>query len=208
MSLQKEIENVCEAWATLLSDDLKTSLDQALKEGGAKRPQFDLTFFPRVKVSNEGGVSIQIEASGDYWDYIEQGVDGTKVKHGSPYAYTKGAVDFDPIESWIKRSSINAPKILADIQLKSTKYSRLTKTGQRLSKPKKKLSYDESVNRLSRVFAVAIARDGHEPKPYIDRVLNSDRIAVLTESLSEVIGREIIASFDNTGDFKTVKIEI
>lgn len=193
-SLEKQIREICEEWSAKVATDMNISLAKALKDSGTSNPQATLTFANTVSVVG-GAAKIQILASGDYWDYIDKGVDGTKVKHGSPYAYKKKAVDFDAIEKWIKASSINAKKILLDIEIKRKGLS-IRKGG--LSKTRKELSgkkgHNDAVGRLSKVFAVAIARDGHEPKPFVNRVLHKERLELLTNRLSTVMGQTIIAS--------------
>ena len=195
-SLQKRIETICSEWAIKVADDLKVSLDTALKDSGTKRPQIDLGFNPSVAVDENGNASVKIIATGDYWDFIDKGVDGTKVKHGSEYAYKKKAVDFDAIEEWMKRSSIDAKRILLQIELKKKGLSihngGLTKMRKSLSGKK---GSEDARGKLSKIFAVAIARDGHEAKPYLSKVLNKDRFDLLKNRISSEMGREITLTF-------------
>lgn len=211
MTLDEKIYNFVESWAKLLSDDLKASLDKALMDGGSNRGQYDLDFKENVKVSN-GSVIIQVEANGDYWDYVEQGVDGTKTKHGSDYSYKKKAIDFNAVEDWMKREGVDAKRILLQMEVKrrglSKTKNKLSPINRSLSKVKKSLSYQDAVNVLAPVFATSIAREGLKPKPFIDRVYNKERILQLTEGLSEIMGQEITAQLDLNNEFRNIKIEI
>lgn len=205
-SLQKKIEDICEEWSKRLAEDMKISLDKALKDAGGTKPQFTLGFNNIVTVASNGDASVKVVATGDYWDFIDKGVDGTKVKHGSKYSYKKKAVDFDAVKDWIEAASIDASGIIAQIDIK--KKGGLTPTNKELKKIKKGLSYDESVGRLSKIFAVAIARDGHEAKPYVDRVYNKERLKLLKDRISTVMGREIMLSLNETGGYNTIKLTV
>jgi hypothetical protein len=201
-SLDQKIYAVCEEWGNRVGDDLKISLEKALRDSGTKAPQIDLAFNPFITVLN-GNVNLVIKATGEYWDYINQGVNGTKVKHGSPYSYKKKAVDFEPIEKWIKKNGIDAKGILLDIELKRKGLS-IQKGG--LRKVRKELSgkkgYGEAAKRLSRIFAVAKARDGEEAKPYVSRVLTQNRLDLLTNRIGVVVGREITLTFKGVEQIK------
>lgn len=195
-SLEKQINDVCQDWSKKIAEDLNASLEKALRDSGTTRPQIDLVFTNTVLVDKDGNAKVSIIASGDYWDYINKGVDGTKVKHGSPYSYKKKAVDFDAIAKWITSNSIDAAGILLTIDLKK---KGLTVTNKELKKLKKGIDRMEAVGKLSRMIAVKVARDGHEPKPYIDTVLTQARIDLLTNRISAIMGREITASFKIEG---------
>ena len=197
MSLEDKITAIGRNWGRNTAKDLKASLEQALKDAGSTNPEeAALTFYNEVVIEN-GSVKIQILATGDYWINVE---DGRKPNSTPPPSNVVGKV-------WQNKHNIDARVVLAEIALKSAKPT-LSRTTNKLSKTKKKLSYDEAAKRLSFIFARSIGKKGIEPKPFVDRVLNDGRLNDLASKLSEVIGTEIVASLDLTNEFRTIKITV
>jgi len=207
--LERKIEAYAKAWAEETAIRLKSSLERALKDGQPLRrgsQEASLNFNDNVKVGG-GKVSVQILATGDYWVNIEDG-------------RGKGKGSFDPNKvgkKWQGRNGMNPVQILKEIQLnyeKKKKYSRLTKTGQRLSKPKKELSFAEAAKTLSFIFAGtkksegSISRKGIVPKPFVDRVITDQWFKVLTDQLSEITGEHFVGELELNSEFKNIKIVI
>lgn len=203
--LDKELQDVCEAWAQKVADDLYISLNEALKKSERSNDQNAALRFTKNVNVKDGGVKVQILASGDYWAFIDEGVDGTEVKHGSPYSFKGKFAKPKAIEKWIKAEALNPQKIIAEIELKR---KGLSKTNRTLSRPKKKLSFNEAAKRLSFIIGRSIAKKGIEPKPFIDKVINEVRLKELTDSLSEVMGREITGQLDLSNEFRNIRISL
>lgn len=201
MSLQEKITAICRNWSRKLAQDLKESLERALKDGQPKRSgqQASLTFGDEVVVDEQGNANIKIIATDEYWINIE---DGRGKGEKRPPSKALGA-------KWQTKNGINPNQILKEIQINAKKkYSRLTKTGKRLSKPAMELSFDEAAKRLSYIFAGAISRNGIEPKPFVDRVITESRLRELTNKISEAMGQEVTAQLDFNNEFKNIKIKI
>jgi hypothetical protein len=195
----EELDREVARFGKKLAIYLKANLEEALRKDRKSVQEADLNF-KEFLIPTNNGIKLQIVALAggkevDYWAYIEKGVDGTKVKHGSQFSYKKKAIDFDAVgKKWQNKHNIHPQKIMAEIELKyqqSKKFSRLSSTGQRLSKPKKKLSYNEAAKRLSRVFAVAIARDGLKPKPFVQQAIKEAKVDEFQKRVSEIMGKEI-----------------
>jgi len=217
MPLQQEIDKEVRRFGKKLAVYLKANLEEALIKGSkfSRVQEADLNF-KELLTPTDNGIKLQIIAVGkgglpvDYWAYIDEGVDGTKIKHGSQFSYKKKAIDFDAVgKKWQNANNIHPQKILADIELKyqqNKKYSRLTKEGKRLSKPKKKLSYDEAAKRLSVVFAVAIARDGLKPKPFVQQAIQDAKVDEFQKRISEIMKKEITVDLALNSSVKPIKI--
>lgn len=201
--LERKIEAYTKAWAEETAIRLKASLERALKDGQPLRrgsQEASLNFNDNVKVG-DGKVSVQILATGDYWENIELGRGADKT---APPSKVVGA-------KWQGKNAIKPQQILKEIQLnyeKKKKYSRLTKTGQRLSKPKKELSFNEASKRLSFIFARSIGKKGIVPKPFVDRVITDQWFKVLTDQLSEITGEHFVGELELNSEFKNIKIVI
>jgi hypothetical protein len=214
--LQQEIERECKRYGRKLAIYLKAELEEALNRKHKKPMEADLHFKEDVVATNDG-VKIQILAYADakpvdYWQFIEYGVNGTKVNQGSEFNFKKGAIDFDAVgKEWQNKNNINPVKVLLDIEAKyrrKTLQKRgLSVTRKRLSKMKiKALSYNEAASKLSRVFAVAIARDGLEAKPFVQKGIADSKPEEFKKRISELMGKEISFNLALTGRDKNIKI--
>ena len=201
--LERKIEAYAKAWAEETAISLKASLEKALKDGQPLRrgsQEASLNFTDNVKVGS-GKVLVQILATDDYWVNIEEGRDKDKTP---PPSNSVG-------KKWQGKSGIKPQQILKEIQLnyeKKKKYSRLTKTGSRLSKPKKELSFNEASKQLSYIFSRSIGKKGIVPKPFVDRVLTDQWLGVLTSQLSEITGEHFVGELNFNNEFKNIKIVI
>lgn len=201
--LDRKIEAYARAWAEETSIRLKASLEKALKDGQPLRrgdQEASLNFNDNVKVG-DGKVSVQILATGDYWVNIEGGRGAGERMPPSKVVGSK----------WQTKNGMNPVQILKEIQLnyeKKKKYSRLTKTGGRLSKIKKEPTFAEASKQLSYIFARSIAKKGIVPKPFVDRVITESWLQVLTDQLAEITGETLIAELNFNNEFKNIKIVI
>jgi hypothetical protein len=62
---------------------------------------------------------------------------------------------------------------------------------KRLKRNVKKLKFDKAAKQLSFLIARSIGKKGVKPRPFIDRVINDGRLAMLGEGLSLIFKREI-----------------
>lgn len=62
-------------------------------------------------VFEDGKINIQVEAN-DYWDFVNSGVDGARVKRGSPYSYSNKQPPVNSILEWIKDRSITTRRVI------------------------------------------------------------------------------------------------
>lgn len=197
--MNEKIEAICRRWARELSQDLKRSLEKALKDGQPKRntPQeAALTFSEIVDVSG-GSINIQVLASGEYWVNIE---DGRKPNSTPPPSDAVG-------KRWQNAHNIDARKVLAEIHLKHTGGLNIRKKSLG-KKTKAKISYDTAAKRLAFILARSIGKKGIEPKPFVDRVITNERVNLLMTELSEVIGKEITANLELNNEYRNIKISI
>jgi hypothetical protein len=217
MTLEEKIVARLRNWGRKVCQDMRQSIIDDLGNDQETALNFD------VEPSFSAGVAtIKIVASDDYWAFIEFGVKGTgnnlapgqrQKAPNSPFSYKGKYINTKAVGlKWQGSRGIQPKKVLAEIQAKKKpKYSRLTSQGKRLSKPKKELSTEGASKTLSIIFAGSIAKQGLEPHPFINKVLNEDRLAILTGSLSELMGAEITASLSFDPKFKEldkIKIEL
>lgn len=165
-SLESEIKQVLDNFGIKLSQDLETSMNKALKDGrkrGSGGPQqAALQFNPKIKVDNSG-FFLKINASDEYWYYIEKG--RKKGKMPPPSVFDK---------KYMAKNNIKVQDIILDI-----------------TKAKKKPSYIKAVKQFAWLMARSIGRNGIKAKPFIDRVIEDGRIDKLNKELSNIIGNEI-----------------
>ena len=173
MSLESEINKLVTDFGHKLVIDLNASLNRALKDGGSKSPQeAALHFEPSYRITTEG-TTLSINASGDYWYYIEHGRKPGKMPPSSKLG-----------KKWQNKNNINAAKVIQEITINYNK-----KKG--LKRNVKKLSYPTAVKQLSFLIARSIGKHGYKPRPYLDRVLKDGRIEKFQKDLSELMKKEI-----------------
>ena len=166
-------------WQVQIVEELRSEIDKTINiKGGGVSSLSDSVRGEVIDV--DGGHAIQIYMA-DYYKYVES---GRKPNSKQPPS--------EPIEKWIKERHINAPKIIADIQLRvKQKAKRLKiKTGKQ-----KKLSYDKAAKSLSFLFARSIGKKGIEARPFINKVLTPERLKELSDILKTQFGKDFIADF-------------
>lgn len=171
--MQQEIDKLIFAFSDKLAKDLNDSLNKALKDGGSNNPQeAALHFEPRLKITTSG-TTIEIVASGDYWRYVENGRKAGKMPPPNKLG-----------KKWQNKNNINAPEIIYKMQVEYFQKKRLKRNV-------KKLKFDKAAKQLSFLIARSIGKKGVKPRPFIDRVINDGRLAMLGEGLSLIFKREI-----------------
>lgn len=183
--INKEVDKFAKTLAVFMNQELNIALEKGSK--GKGNPQdADLHFTPNV-VLNRDGYTVQIIASGDYWEVIEKG--RAKGKRMPPT---------DKISDWIDKSGIDARKIITEINIK--RKGGLSEVSKKsLSKMKKSLSYEGAKRQLSFVFARAISKNGIDPKPYIQNALNRIDFNGFLERMSTLIGNQITIDLNLSG---------
>jgi hypothetical protein len=175
--IDKEVDKFAKTLAVFMNQELNIALEKGSK--GSGNPQdADLHFTSNV-ILTQGGYTVQVVASGDYWEVIEKG--RGKGKKMPPT---------DMIEGWIRKNSIDSRKIITEMKIKKKGgLSEVSKSS--LSKLKKSLSYDGATRQLSYVFARAISKNGIEPKPYIDNAFKRMDIGGFAERMATLLGNSI-----------------
>lgn len=196
MSAIQDAEKILEIFGDELSEDLKNSLNAALRSAGYSSPQeAALTFVPEF-YDEPDGISMAIVASGRYWRYIEHGVSGKKSgsgtvgPEGKVYSYKNKMPPRDIFgEKWQKSKGIDARVVLLNIKAKAKSNNKLEYKNRKFTKTKKLLSYKTAVNSLSMIYQRSVYNKGLKPKPFIDRVLNDGRLDKLRNQLSTVLSQ-------------------
>lgn len=74
MSTLQKIIDLFEDFGIETSEDLESALGEALRKGGRRSPQTTrLRFEPKIKLSSDNNVGVDIAASGKHWRWIESG---------------------------------------------------------------------------------------------------------------------------------------
>lgn len=168
MALKEDIDKIIIPFGDALANDLKSSLELALHDGGSRNVQeSSVTFQPKYTVTNDS-VSVQIVTEQEHWFYIENGRKPGKMPPPNKLG-----------KEWQSSQKIDPRKVIAEIQIKTGK------------KPSKKLSFDKATKQLSFLIARSIGKKGFKPRPFIDRVLKDGRIDKLTKDISQVLKKDI-----------------
>lgn len=180
MSLESEINKLITDFGNKLVTDLNASLNQALKDGGSKSPQeAALHFNPSYLITTQG-TTIRINASDDYWYWIEHGRKPGKMPPPNKLG-----------KKWQNKQNIDPRKVVQEIQINYNK-----KMG--LKHNVKPLSFDKAARQLGFMIARKIGKDGYKPRPFLDRVLKDGRITTLMAALSIIMKKEILIELKNT----------
>ena len=171
MSAKDKVKELLTEFGKELSSDLEVSLVKALKDGGSKNPQAPKLNFKEKAYIEGDGVSMDIIASGEYWQFIESG-------------RKKGArkLPADVVgKKWQNANGIDPRKVLIELRLKKN---------PKLKIRKRTLNYDKSAKSLSFIIQRSIFNKGIRPKPFVDRVVKDGRINDLKTDLKAILGRE------------------
>ena len=173
MSLESDINKLVTDFGNKLVTDLNASLNQALRDGGSSSPQeAALHFEPSYKITTEG-TTISVNASDEYWYYIEHGRKPGKMPPSSKLG-----------KKWQNKQNIDPRKVIQEIQINYNK-------SKGLKREVKQLSFDKAAKQLGFLIARSIGKNGYKARPFVDRVVNDGRIAALSKSLSALFKKEI-----------------
>jgi hypothetical protein len=156
-------QGVVAAWVGVSIDAAKKQLDDNKRtaSGGLKQ-----SIAPRTRVF-VGGMVVEIEAA-DYAKFIDKGVDGLEVKHGSPYSFKTpyaGRKMADEIRQWIPAKGAMLPE------------------GFR--------SYES----FSYAIATSVKKKGIKPTPFISDTFNDESLRSLKSALEKKMGQELNVTF-------------
>jgi len=144
-------------------DDLRKKLDEYDANASSRLKQ-SLVVLPVETGSNEVSVSISADF---YWKFVNYGVNGTEVNHGSQFSHrnptgASGEISFkDSIKEWISFRGIQLPSQFS--------------------------SYDS----FAWAIRNKIRRDGTKPRPFYTDVVNEKLIKEIQEPIEALFGRAI-----------------
>lgn len=177
-------------WGEEIVTELRAEIDKVINvKGGGVSSLSDSVRSEVVDV--EGGHTIQIWMA-DYYKYVES---GRKPNSKAPPT--------GPIEKWIEQRYIDPRKIILDIQVRHRGIS-LRRKGlkNKLKTPEvktlKALSFAMARKRLSWMFAKSIGKKGIEARPFISKVLTTERLKELNDILSKQFAKDFIVDFKRT----------
>ena len=178
--IEKQIVHVFNAWGKTLVRDTKRAIDRAIAaDGGGQNSK--LAGSVNYKVLNQGGViSFQLTMN-EYWKFQDKGVDGTKVKHGSPYKFKKGNINQRAMLNFI-----NARHFKIELSTRRQKTLKGIRT-KGIRQGAKKLSIDQAKKSLAFVLGRSIAQKGITPKRFMEKVITTERLDELKEMLKPLI---------------------
>lgn len=167
--LKNQGNNPLDALMRDMMQDVADQLKERLKVRDINTTSLSLSqsIRPKAPRNEDGGVTIEIEAN-TYWKFINYGVNGSEKSHGAPNWGTqpKTGVSFhQEILNWIpKRGVIAKPDENGNIP-----------------------SYEE----LAWAIQGKIRRDGKEPKPFYNDVINQKLVSYMKPQIEALIGRAI-----------------
>jgi len=150
--------------------DYSQKMIDALKDNLNKKDRFasgmlSQSITANVKVFNQVvEMTISME---DYWKFVDEGVDGTVVKWGSPYKF--------------KKKNLNQKAMLKHI----------ANRGLRVT-AKKGVSKENARKGLAFVLGRSIAKKGIKPTHFASEVFEGDLMEDLSNDLAEALGRDIL----------------
>jgi hypothetical protein len=176
LNVNEEIDKLLNDFGAKWANDLKTSLDKALKDGaksGERVQTSRIEFVGGVKYY-PNKVIISITPNEDYWYYIENG----RKKGKQPPTKVLG-------EKWQAKNGISPSKILYQMTIDYNQKKGFTK------RIVKKLPFQKAAKQFAFIVARAIGKNGIKPKPFIDRVTEDGRKDELAQQMGKLIGKAI-----------------
>jgi hypothetical protein len=174
-SPQDAVSGVLEAFTAITIGKLKRGLnDKGRKSSGA----LEASIAPQPVRVEEGNLIISIEME-DYWDFVNQGVNGTETGWGSEYLFRPIAQTpsgnpptfKDSIQDWMAFQGIK-------------QLSWVDKDGEYKTK---NLTTDKDFEQAAFAIMQGIKKNGIEPSFFVDDALNEETITGLTEGLADAI---------------------
>ena len=164
---------------------LVESLDKNVTKGRDTSKLLRQSINVEIKVLGKQTV-FQLEML-DYWKFINDGVDGTVVKHGSKYKYKDGnkPVNIGAMLKMIKNSGITPnPSKLRSKKTKGLK-------NKTVRKAFKQRSTEQRSKSLAYLLGISIKRKGIKPNHFADEVLNDDLFNKIEADLQTALQRDV-----------------
>lgn len=137
----------------------------------------------------ENRLSLEIELN-DYYKFIDKGVDGTKISHGSEYKYKKNGKRI-PLDAMLKMIASGGlkpkPKEVKEGDKKVKRVSKKVST-----KPKKP---ENPLETLAWTLGAFIKRDGIKPTHFFTNVINDELKNRIAVEISKALKRDIELTF-------------
>lgn len=176
------VERILAAWTALTIRDMKQGLrSKGRRSSGA----LEASIAPRpITTDDQGNLFVEIEME-DYWDFINQGVNGIRMDWGSEYLYRKtantpssGGLTFpQSIQRWIAEQGIQS--------LSWTDKN----TGEVVTKF---LKTEEDFIQASFVIMRGVKKHGIEPSFFVDNALTDDSLDELADGIAEAYLEQIV----------------
>ena len=181
--LQEEVNRAVTRYAKKLAVYMNANLNEAINKGYNGGQEASLRLTENIIDYKNGDFTIQIIASGDYWRFIEYGVNGRKQNQNSPFSFKKEYINIGAVgKDWQSKNKIDARKIIAEIRLKRSKSLRISK---------KSLNFDKATKQLASMFARSIARKGLKKRPFIDKAIQDSNLQRFLEEVAEIMKKNI-----------------
>lgn len=135
----------------------------------------------------------------DYWKFVDKGVDGTKVKHGSPYKFTKGNIKQEAVRRFMTSRRIEEISWQKDgktITLSAKKKNIKTKKGldKEAKKKKKIISRQSRLKAIAFVIGRGISKKGIKPTHFYTNTINEQFIKTFKQRVSEALKTDVLVS--------------
>ena len=172
------VVGVIEGFANKAINDMKKNL---ANKGRVASGALGQSIAPSIFLE-EGNLVLEIEME-NYWDFINQGVNGTIQNWGSEYMFrpiakspSSGGETFkDSLLDWMSFKGIDSISWQNKDGEFETKY----------------LVDDNDYNQAAFVIMRAVKRKGIEPSFFVDDVINEASITILEEQIAEAIAEEL-----------------
>lgn len=176
---KNQLKNIMMAWGRDLTIDMKRELSKQVKNAGGQEPKIVGSLDYNVQLK-DNLVSFRLTAS-DYWQFIEYGVDGTKKKYGSKFAFKKKNINTKWVAQFLDSKG--------GIKINTAKFKSLK------GKEKKaavKESKEKQLKAARFLIGRHLAQDGIKPRPFVDRVYTTERINELKGMIAEGMTKDFV----------------
>lgn len=177
--IEKEIKNVLTIWGLELVDDTKAEIDKLVEHAGGQTS--DLSGSVNYKVLSQGGnITFQLTMA-DHWVNVEDGR-GPNLK----------PPPLKPIQEWINKKHLPVDKILLAVNIKFRGQGK-TLGGHVIKKRTlKSITHERKVEMVSWMIAKSIGKKGIKPRPFLNKVLTTERMEKLKKMLAPVMRNHFI----------------
>lgn len=144
------------------------------------------------------GQKIVLEISmEDYWKFVDKGVDGTKVKHGSEYAFKSGGkpIPLSAVKSFIANRGIT-PAMSISKYKKASLIKGKGKLSKKLKKAVLKQNKQDELNSTAWAMGVSIKRKGIKPTHFATEVMDGNLLTQFKNDITKAVGRNIKIEID------------